>query len=148
MDEVKKRMLLSPQQQSAVIHLDDNGVADPAPLFVMDFVTWQMLRPYNFFNYFADEETVAGYSRYKPVWQRYNLLYPFEAKVLQGIYSTLNGDVAKILDSEKLSKRYYDAYVLMSGLVDELDALADKDLRSYNQWNHGYVINDKIVVND
>jgi hypothetical protein len=146
MEEAKQRMRLSNQQRSAVIHLDDNGVADPAALFVMDFPTWQKLKPINFFNYFAPIDTVASYSRFKPVWQRYELLQPIESKVLQGIYDTLNGDSARILGSETLSRRFYNAYVEMSGLVDELDALVDRDLRSYGQWNHGYVLNDKIIA--
>ncbi len=146
MEEVKMRMRLTASQRTAVIHLDDNGVADPASLFVMDFATWQMLKPHNFFNYFAKEGTVASYTRFKPVWQRYTLLHPLEAKVLQGIVDALDGDISRILSSPKLSKRFYDAYVIMSTLVDELDALVDREIRSYGQWNHGYVINDKIVA--
>lgn len=146
MEKTKLRMRLSKAQKRAVIHLDDNGVADPAALFVMDFETWQMLRPYNFFSYFAMPGSVAAYAQFKPVWQRYCLLNPIEARVLQGIYDALEGDSSRIMNLPKISKRFYDSYVIMSTLVDELDALVDRELRSYNQWNHGYVINDKIVT--
>ena len=144
MEEVKKRMQLTPQQRHAVIHLDDHGVRDPAPLFVMDFSTWQMYKPDNFFAYFAEEGSVAAYARYKPVWQRYTLLYPTEARILQGIYNRLQGREDIILNNHDLSKRYYDAYVVMSTLVDELDSLVDRDLITWGYWNHGYIINDKI----
>ena len=144
MEEIRKRMLLSPQQRHAVIHLDDNGVRDPAPLYVMDFATWQMYKPENFFAYFAAEGTVASYARFKPVWQRYILLNPTEAKVLFGIYTHLHRDASRILGNVDLSRRFYNAYVEMSSLVDELDSLVDRDLITWGFWNHGYVINDKI----
>jgi len=146
MDEIKQRMLLSPKQQRAVIHLDDHGVHDPAPLFVMDFDTWLMYEPRNFFSYFAPKGTVAAYARYRPAWQRFIMLYPLEAKILQGIYDRLDNQATKILSSKKLAKRFYDAYAIMSSLVDELDTLVDKDLKSWGKWNHGYVINDHIEL--
>ena len=145
MEEVKQRMRLSDRQRNAVIHTDDNGVADPAPLFVMDFATWQQLYPYNFFNYFAPEGSVASYARYKPAWQRYELLYPLEVKILRGIYDSLDRDADRILGNSMLSKRYYQAYVILCTLVDELDALVDRELTTQGRWNHGYVINDTIV---
>lgn len=148
MDEVRKRMLLSPQQKHAVIHLDDHGVRDPAPLFVMDFMTWRLYYPDNFFNYFAPEETVAAYSRFKPCWQRFLMLHPVEADILQGIYNRLNGDIDKILNNHELSARYHHAYETISGLVDEIDALVDRDLMTWGFWNHGYVLNDKIENRD
>lgn len=148
MDDLQKRMLLTPQQKHAVIHLDDHGVRDPAPLFVMDFATWQMYKPENFFAYFADEGTVAGYARFKPAWQRYVMLNPTEVKVLQGIYDRLHRNEAKILGNPDLSRRFYDAYVAISALVDELDSLVDRDLITWGFWNHGYVINDKIDNRD
>ncbi|MCP4164886.1 MAG: hypothetical protein GY759_03200 [Chloroflexi bacterium] len=148
MDETKARMQLSPQQRRAVIHLDDHGVRDLAPLFVMDFETWQMYRPENFFDYFAPKGTVASYARFKPVWQRYSLLHTMEARVLQGIFDRLDGNYKMVLDNKDLSHRYYRAYVKMSSLVDELDSLVDRDLQSWGFWNHGYVINDKIDNSD
>lgn len=146
MDQIQQRMRLSPRQRHAVIQLDDHGVHDPVPLFVMDFDTWQLYQPENFFNYFADAGTVASYATFKPCWQRYQLLYPLESQVLKGIYDRLNGDKNKILNSEVLSKRFYSAYVLLSTLVDELDAYVDQDIRKHGEWNHGYVINDTIIV--
>ena len=89
MEEIRDRMQLTPQQKHAVIHLDDHGVSDPAPLFVMDFSTWNMYKPENFFDYFAEPGTVAAYARFKPVWQRYEMLNPSEARVLQGIFDEL-----------------------------------------------------------
>lgn len=148
MEEVRKRMLLTPQQKHAVIHLDDHGVRDPAPLFVMDFATWNMYRPENFFAYFAEADTVAAYARFKPVWQRWEMLHPTESKVLQGVYDRLDHDATKILNNIELSKRYYQAYVQMSSLVDELDSLVDRDLITLGFWNHGYVINDKIDTSE
>lgn len=144
MDSVESRMRLSKRQRQAVILLDDHGVADPAPLFVMDFETWQMYQPENFFNYFAPKNSVAAYAQLKPVWQRYELLNSLEAKVLQGICDKV--DIKTILHRKKLSKRFYEAYVVMSSLVDELDSLVDRDLRKGMQWNHGYVINDNILA--
>jgi hypothetical protein len=138
-------MRLSKNQRQAVILLDDHGVADPAPLFVMDFDTWQMYKAENFFNYFAPRESVAAYSQLKPAWQRYELLNSVETKVLRGIFVKL--DPAAILSNTKLSKRFYTAYVEISSLVDELDSLVDRDLRYGNQWNHGYIINDQILAN-
>jgi hypothetical protein len=146
MDQIRKRMLLSDKQRQAVIHLDDHGVHDPVPLFVMDFDTWQMYKPENFFNYFSNEGTVAAYARFKPVWQRFVLLYPLEVKILKGIYDRLDQNCEIILGNEQLSRRYHNAYVLMSSLVDELDTLVDRDLKTWTQWNHGYILNDKIIV--
>lgn len=148
MDEMHARMQLSYQQRHAVLHLDDHGVHDPVPLFVMDFETWQMYQPVNFFSYFAPEGTVAAYARFKPAWQRYSLLHSVEAQVLQGIYNRLNGNYTLILSNPELSRRYYNAYVIMSTLVDELDALVDRDLLTWGFWNHGYVINDTISTSD
>ena len=148
MDEVMQRMQLTDAQKHAVIHLDDHGVRDPAPLFVMDFKTWQLYRPENFFSYFAPEGSVAAYARFKPVWQRYSMLYPLEAKVLKGVYDKLEQDWQVILDNQTLSKRYYKAYVLMSSLVDEFDSLVDRDLKNWNGWNHGYILNDRIEAAD
>lgn len=144
MEQVKSRMQLSHQQRHAVIHLDDHGVRDAAPLFVMDFHTWNLYRPENFFSYFAPAESVASYAQFKPVWQRYILLHPTESKVLQGIYDRLDSDINKILGNEQLSRRFYRAYEEMSGLVDELDSLVDRDLINWGRWNHGYILNDQI----
>lgn len=146
MEDVQRRMMLSDSQRDAVIHLDDNGVADPAPLFVMDFDTWTKIRPINFFNYFSQEGTVASFSRYKPVWQRYELLYPIESRVLMGVFKTLDSNPYVIFSSEQLSRRFYRAYVVMSGLVDEMDYLVDQGLRYRGSWNHGYVFNDILSV--
>ncbi len=148
MDEIRQRMLLSETQRHAVIHLDDHGVRDPAPLFVMDFETWDMYQPENFFAYFADEGSVAAYARFKPVWQRYSLLYKNESRILQGIYDQLDHNHKVILNNEQLSRRFYRAYTVMSGLVDELDSLVDRDLLTHGFWNHGYVINDHIDTSD
>ena len=147
MDEARKRMALSRQQDAALTEEDNHGVHTHAPLFVMDFKTWQMYRPENFFGYFADPGTVAAYTRFKPVWQRYVKLHQNEAAVLQGIYTRLEGNVDRIMDNEKLSRRYYEAYVTMSTLVDQLDKLVDRDLTYEGVWNHGYVINDRLDVN-
>ena len=144
MDTIKQRMLLTSQQKHAVIHLDDHGVRDLAPLFVMELSTWRQYRPENFFAYFAKEGTVASYAQFKPAWQRYSLLHATEARILQGIYDRLNGNTDTILDNEALSKRYYECYVTMTSLVDELDSLVDRDLLTRGFWNHGYVMNDKI----
>ena len=144
MEEIQNRMQLTPQQKHAVIHLDDHGVHDPAPLFVMDFMTWNMYQPENFFAYFAEEGSVAAYARFKPVWQRFSLLHSNEVALLQGSYNQLGGDIKKILGTEDLSSRYHEAYKIMSGLVDELDSLVDRDLITWGFWNHGYVINDRI----
>lgn len=141
-----RRMLLNAQQQYAVIHLDDHGVKDPVPLYVMDFKTWQKYHPENFFAYFAPEGTVAAYARLKPAWQRYSLLYVNEAQALQTIYDSKSQDATKILRDKKLSKRFYQAYVEMSGLADELDALIDRDLIVNHRWNQGYILNDSIIV--
>ena len=140
--------MLTPQQRHAVIHLDDHGVRDPAPLFVMDFTTWQMYKPENFFAYFAADGTVAAYARFKPAFQRYQMLNPTEVQILQGIYDRLDGNSTKILANSDLSSRYHQAYKTMSTLVDELDALVDRDLITWGFWNHGYVINDKIDNSD
>lgn len=139
-------MQLTPQQKHAVIHLDDHGVHDPAPLFVMDFVAWNSYHPENFFDYFAEPGSVAAYARFKPVWQRYSMLHPTEVEVLQEVYDRLNRNVAQILGNPDISRRYYQAYVEMSSLVDELDALVDRDLITMGFWNHGYVINDRIAT--
>lgn len=148
MEEIRNRMSLTPQQKHAVIHLDDHGVRDPAPLFEMDFSTWSMYRPENFFDYFAPEGSVAAYARFKPVWQRYSMLYPTETAVLQDIYNQLEGSIDRILGNEDLSRRYHQAYVRMNSLVDELDSLVDKDLITWGFWNHGYLLNDKISNNE
>ncbi len=148
MEEVRERMRLNDSQRMAVIHTDDYGVADPAPLFVMDFASWQQLRAVNFFNYFTPDGSIASIARFKPAWQRYELLYPLESKILRGIYNALESNPVRILDNTQLSNRFYRAYVILSSLVDELDVLVDPELMSSGHWNHGYVINDTIAVQD
>lgn len=139
-------MQLSILQKHAVINQDDHGVADLAPIFVMDYDTWALLAPVLFFNYFYPDSDPRAKARMKPVWQRYELLFPVEAKILRGIVERLEGDVRKILITPSVAKRYYTAYVEMSNLVDELDAYVDRDLRPNGLWNHGYVLNDEILI--
>lgn len=139
-------MRLSSVQRHAVINQDDHGVADLAPIFVMDRETWDLYAPVLFFNYFYPDTDKRSKARQKPVWQRYELLFPVEAKILCGIVERLDGEVRKILNTPSVADRYYKAYVEMSNLVDELDAYVDRDLKPNGRWNHGYVINDEIIL--
>lgn len=138
---------LSPSQEFAVLHSDDHGVADPAPLYVMDFKMWRKLKPAGFLKFFENTgEFSLNYAHFKPAWQRFTLLYPVETQILKELYTALDGDSEAIFSNRKYSKRFFMAYVAVSQLVDELDVRQDEDLLISGKWNHGYVINDVIVV--